>query len=161
MKSARWSPGRAVLVGGLAAGVLDISYAFLLWGLRGVSPVRILQSVAAGLLGSPSYQGGAATATLGAALHFFNAFVIAAVFVAAATRAWPILARRAALFGPLYGIGIYLAMNYVVIPLSAFPRRGGGGPPPVVWITGVLAHMFLIGLPIALAARRAAPEEGP
>ena len=31
------------------------------------------------------------------------------------------LARRATLFGPLYGIGVYLVMNYVVLPLSAFP----------------------------------------
>jgi hypothetical protein len=159
MKSALWSPGRAVFVGGLAAGILDISYAFLLWGLRGVSPVRILQSVAAGLLGSASYQGGAATAALGAGLHFFNAFVIAAVFVMA-SRAWTVLAHRPLVFGPLYGAGVYLVMNYVVIPLSAFPRRGAS-PAPVVWITGVLVHMFLVGLPIALAARRAAPEAGP
>jgi hypothetical protein len=152
------SPGRAILAGGLIAGALDISYAFVLWWLRAqVTPMRILQSVAAGLLGKASYDGGAGTAALGAGLHFFNALVIAAIFVGA-SRFWPILARRAMLFGPLYGIGVYLVMNYVVIPLSAFPRRGGGGPAPVVWITGVLVHMFLIGLPIALAARRTLPE---
>ena len=44
-------------------------------------------------------------------------------------------------------------MNEVVVPFSAVPGRGGS-PAPVVWITGVLAHMFLIGLPIALIARR-------
>ena len=151
------SPGRAILAGGLIAGALDITYACLLWWLRAdVSPVRILQSVASGLVGRASYEGGARTAALGAFLHFFNALVIAAIFVGA-SRIWPILGRRAALFGPLYGIGVYLVMNYVVIPLSAFPRRSGG-PPPVVWITGVLVHMFLIGLPIALAARRAVSE---
>jgi uncharacterized membrane protein YagU involved in acid resistance len=152
------SPGRAILVGGLVAGALDITYAFVLWWLRAaVPPRRILQSVASGLLGKAAYDGGAGTAVLGAFLHFFNALVIAAIFVGA-SRIWPVLARRATLFGPLYGIGVYLVMNYVVLPLSAFPRRGGGGPPPVVWITGVLAHMFLIGLPIALTARRTLPD---
>jgi hypothetical protein len=153
------SPGQAILVGGLIAGVLDITYAFALWWLRAaVPPTRILQSVAAGLLGKASYEGGARTALLGLGLHFFNAFVIAAIFVAA-SRIRPVLARRATLFGPLYGIGVYLVMNYVVIPLSAFPRRpGAGGPAPAVWITGVLVHMFLIGLPIALIARRTSPQ---
>ena len=158
MNSRRWSPGQAILAGGLIAGALDITYAIVLWWLRAkVSPMRILQSVAAGLLGKASYEGGAGTAILGLGLHFFIALVIAAIFVAASRR-WPVLARRATVFGPLYGIGVYLVMNYVVVPLSAFPRRGGGGPPPVVWITGVLVHMFLIGLPIALAARRTLPE---
>jgi uncharacterized membrane protein YagU involved in acid resistance len=151
-----WTRGKAILVGGLVAGALDITYAFVLWWLRAqVTPVQILQSVAAGWLGKASYEGGTKTAVLGALTHFFNALVIAAIFVGA-SRVWPILARRATLFGPLYGIGVYLVMNSVVIPLSNFPRRGGS-PAPVVWITGVLAHMFLIGLPIALAARRTLP----
>ena len=156
MNGRRLSPGKAILVGGLIAGALDITYAFILWWLRAqVTPMQILQSVAAGLLGKASYDGGAGTAILGALLHFFNALVIAAIFVGA-SRIWPVLARRATLFGPLYGIGVYLVMNYVVLPLSAFPPRTKP-PAPVVWITGVLAHMFLIGLPIALAAKRAVP----
>jgi uncharacterized membrane protein YagU involved in acid resistance len=158
MNAPRRTPGKAILVGGLIAGALDITYAFVLWWLRAqVTPMRILQSVASGLLGKASYEGGAGTAILGACLHFFNALVIAAIFVGASRR-WPVLARRATLFGPLYGIGVYLVMNYVVLPLSNFPRRSGS-PAPVVWITGVLAHMLLIGLPIALAARRALPAD--
>ena len=157
MNGQRLSPGKAILVGGLIAGALDITYAFILWWLRAqVTPMQILQSVATGLLGKASYDGGAGTAILGAFLHFFNAMVIAAIFVGA-SRIWPVLARRATLFGPLYGIGVYLVMNYVVLPLSAFPPRTRP-PAPVVWITGVLAHMFLIGRPIALAAKRAVPS---
>jgi hypothetical protein len=157
VKGDRWTSGKAILVGGLIAGALDITYACVLWWFRAqVTPSQIFQSVAAGLLGKSSYDGGAGTAVLGLCLHFFNALLIAAIFVGA-RRAWPVLARRAALFGPLYGIAVYLVMNYVVLPLSNFPRRGGS-PAPVVWISGVLAHMFLIGLPIALAARRTRPD---
>ena len=40
-------PMRAILTAGLIAGTLDILDAFNFYGFRGVSPVRILQSIAA------------------------------------------------------------------------------------------------------------------
>jgi hypothetical protein len=54
--------------------------------------------------------------------------------------------------GIAYGLALYLAMNFVVMPLSAIHATGGKGPLYIV-ITGVLVHMFLVGLPIALMAR--------
>jgi len=45
---------RAILWGGLIAGTLDILAAFINSGLRGVSPTRVLQSIASGLLGADS-----------------------------------------------------------------------------------------------------------
>lgn len=48
---------RAILWGGLIAGALDLLYAFVWYGPRGVSPVRILQSIASGLLGADAYEG--------------------------------------------------------------------------------------------------------
>ena len=71
---------RAILTAGLIAGTLDILDAFIFYGFRGVSPVRILQSIAAGLLGRASFQGGAKTALLGAALHYLIAFTATVVF---------------------------------------------------------------------------------
>jgi len=53
----------------------------------------------------------------------------------------------------VYGAGIYAVMNYVVLPLSRVPPRPA--PALIVWTTGLLVHIFLIGVPIALAARRA------
>jgi hypothetical protein len=44
-------------------------------------------------------------------------------------------------------------MNLVVLPLSATPPRTTFVP--LVIGTGLLVHMFFIGLPIAIAARRA------
>jgi hypothetical protein len=44
-------------------------------------------------------------------------------------------------------------MNYVVLPLSAIGQVGDSGP-AYIRITGVLVHMFLIGLPIALITRK-------
>ena len=55
--------------------------------------------------------------------------------------------------GIAYGLATYGVMNYVVMPLSAIGSTGGGGP-VYITITGILVHMFLIGLPIALITRR-------
>ena len=157
MSEARWTPRRAILLGGLVAGLLDISYAFLLWGLRGVPPVRILQSVAGGLLGADVQgrrrHGGSRRGSPPVDRLRHRCGVRTREPAAAGPRA-PARPLGAALRYQR----LPLVMNYVVLPLSAFPSRGGT-PAPVVWITGVLAHMFLIGLPIALAARRAAPAE--
>ena len=43
-------------------------------------------------------------------------------------------------------------MNFVVIPLSRIGPRPL--PAAIVIVTGVLVHMFLIGVPIAWGARR-------
>jgi hypothetical protein len=52
-----------VVAGGLVAGTLDIAYACVFWAIKRDVPVqRILQSVAAGLLGEASFEGGGATA---------------------------------------------------------------------------------------------------
>ena len=148
-------PLAAVLAGGFTAAVLDITYAFIAFGLRGVSPMRILQSVASGLLGKASYTGGVATATLGGVLHLAIALVMAAVY-GVASRLLPSLNKRPWLWGPAYGFGCYLVMNLVVLPLRFGPRS----TPDLDVVLGVAIHMFGVGLPIALFAARAAVAPG-
>jgi hypothetical protein len=145
---------QTIVIGGLVAGALDITYAFVIWGLRGVSPIRIGQSVAAGLLGrEAAVAGGTATGLFGLGVHFVLAIIMAAIYYAAA-RNIRLLVDRAVPFGIAYGLALYAAMNYVVMPLSAVGRTGGGAP-LYITITGILVHMFLVGLPIALITRRA------
>jgi hypothetical protein len=143
---------RPVLVGGLIAGAFDITYAIVFSGFRGVPATRILQSVASGLLGSKSFEGGWPTAALGLALHFLIALILAFIFYLASRRL-PALARHPVVSGLGYGFAVYWTMNLVVLPLSAFPRKVSFTP--VVVVTGLLVHMLLIGLPIAFAVRRA------
>jgi uncharacterized membrane protein YagU involved in acid resistance len=133
------------------AGILDISDAIVTWGLRGVSAGRILQSVASGLLGRAAYDGGFATMALGTFLHFFIATSAAATYVAASSRL-PVLARRAVPCGLAFGVAVYLFMNYVVLPLSAFPSRSSAFSLSA-FLHGIIGHAFLVGLPIALMAR--------
>jgi uncharacterized membrane protein YagU involved in acid resistance len=143
---------RAVLYGGLTVGVLDILDAFIFFGVRnGAPPARILQSIASGLLGREAYRGGMATAVLGALLHFFIAFIVVLTYYFASRRV-PALARRPWLYGPLYGLAVYVVMNYVVLPLSA---AATGTPSWPVLLNGLLIHALGVGLPSALFARRA------
>jgi uncharacterized membrane protein YagU involved in acid resistance len=155
------SPGRprafdTIVYGGLTAGVLDISYAIIFFGIRnGAKPARILQSVASGLLGRDAARaGGLKTALLGLFLHFLNAFIIATIFYGA-SRILPTLIRHAVIWGLLYGVAVYFVMNYIVIPLSAI-GPGTGSAPWAVFLSGLIVHAFLIGLPIALFAKRSA-----
>lgn len=144
---------RAIVASGLTAGVLDILYAFVIWGMRGVSPIRIGQSISAGLLGvKAAVAGGVATGLLGLVLHFFMALIIAAIYCTAASR-MPLLVKRPAACGIAYGLVVYGVMNYVVVPLSAIGQAPH--PPLYIMLTGIAVHMFFIGLPIALFTRRA------
>jgi hypothetical protein len=142
-----------VLAGGLVAGTLDIAYACVFWSIKaGVPAERILQSVAAGLLGEASFEGGGATATLGLALHYLIALSMSLVYYLAA-RHWPLLWRQPLLCGAGYGLLLYGIMNYVVVPLSAAAGPGSKDP---LWVAlTIAAHMLLVGVPIALFTQRA------
>jgi hypothetical protein len=144
----------SVLSGGLAAGLLDILYAWGFWYVKaGVPMRRILQSVAAGLLGRErAIAGGWSTASLGLVLHFFIATTMSVVYFLVARR-FPLLVRRPWLCGAAYGLICYGAMNYVVVPLS---RASGGGSRDSLWIAlSILVHVACVGIPIALSTRRA------
>lgn len=140
----------AILIGGTAAGIIDIVYAIVSVGMRGRSAQWVLQSVASGLLGSEAFNGGWGAAALGLAAHFVIAIGAATVFSLACTRL-PVLWKYWVVAGVLFGIGVYLVMNFVVLPLSAVPFK-------ITYTLSVLAMGFLshglgVGLPIAAACR--------
>lgn len=145
-----------IVPGGLVVGILDLLFAFTFYGLiLGVKPLLIFQSVAAGLLGrSAAYEGGIKTFLLGIVLHFVVALCIATVYYAASVML-PVLLRRAVISGLIYGMIAYLGMNYVVVPLSAIRTSPGPLRLPI-FLTEIIGHAFLVGLPIALLARRSA-----
>src|SRR5436190_15040599 len=145
-------PWSYVFLGGLVAGTFDITYACTFWFLkRGVAPTRVLQSVASGLLAGDSFTGGARTALLGLALHYFIATSMAVTYYLFARR-WSELWQQPWVYGPLYGVLLYGIMNYIVVPLSA----ANPGSRNLVWVVlSIIVHAFLIGTPCALFARRA------
>jgi hypothetical protein len=140
-----------ILLGGAIAGSLDLTGAFVTAWLRtGTTPVQILHFVASGLIGAASFTGGAKTAALGAALHYLIATTWTAVYFIA-SRKIKFLTSQPVVAGLLYGIVVYVFMNFVVLPLSAVQR---GNPTLTGRLIGLLVIMFCIGLPIALIVRR-------
>ena len=146
---------RLILLAGVVGATCDITYAILYYGWKGISAERILQTVASGLLGKASYDGGWQSAALGLACHYAIVIVAAALFFAVARR-WTWLRREPVAAGLAYGVAIYGFMNFVVLPLSAypFPLRF----PLLTTATGLLVHMAGVGLPFALITRRAHPQ---
>ena len=144
----------ALALGTLAVGTLDGLDALVFFGLRGVPPVRVLQSIASGLLGPAAFQGGGATAALGVLLHFLIAAGVVSTYVLASRRL-PALAGRPWLLGPLYGLAVFAVMYGGVLPLSAASARLPAG---VVLLNALLIHALGVGLPSALAAWAAHPR---
>lgn len=135
----------AIFVGGLLAGTLDLSSAFITYG-AGVPRV-----IAAGLLGPTAVHGGLGTYVLGIALQFLISTSAAAVYYAVSRRL-TFLKEHALVCGLFYGIAVFLVMNLIVVPLSALHFRGPFRLAAL--LQGLLVHMFLIGLPISFSVRR-------
>lgn len=135
----------AISVGGLTAGVLDLTQACILFG-RDIPLV-----IAAGLLGPRALHGSSATYIRGVLLHFFIAFSFTS-FYYLASRRLTFLIEHALVCGLAYGAGVELVMSYVVLPLSALHARGPYELHDV--LQGLLVHMVVVGLPISFSVRR-------
>ena len=140
----------AILWAGFTCGTLDITAALIVYGHFGLRPMRLLQGIAAGLLGSQSFQGGVPTALLGLFCHFFIAFSAATVYLTA-SRWIPLLVDHAVVSGALFGISVYFFMNRIVVPLSGAIKYAFSLH---MMIIGIVIHIFCVGLPIALVVRR-------
>ena len=158
MRTVATSALRAILVGGLVAGTLDIGAAAL---INAVSPVLITHYIASGVLGKESFAMGAPAACLGLLLQWAMSIVIAAIYWQVAAR-MPRLRARWWAGGLLAGIVIFLVMNFIVMPFSAAP----------VTLHQVIARlrvakaaenllaMFVFGLIVAYCARPIGSRRG-
>ena len=141
---------QAILWGGLSAGTLDFIGACVSNVSRGVTPLRIAQSIASGWLGAAAFRGGYKTAALGLASHFLIAFGAATIFCLVSRKLhW--LLENSWLSGALYGILVFWFMQLVVLPLSEISFKQNFSWPVVT--TGLIVHILCVGWPISLAAR--------
>jgi hypothetical protein len=146
---------RTVLFAGCVAATIDIVFAFVFFGWTlGITPVRVLQSVATGWYGRASFEGGLTTAAVGLVSHYMI-LIVAAWFYYLASRRLPLLNRAPLASGIAFGVAIYIAMTFVIVPLSATPARA-------LTLSIVSAGQFLIhpviGVAIAMITRGRAPE---
>lgn len=144
-------PG-AILWGGLVAGALDL--ALILLAARGGSLITTGQGIAGAVIGpTAAANGGVATGLFGILVHFVVAWIMAAPFVLAATRL-PVLLKPASLWGLIYGFGLWFVAHRIIWPLTLSPPPAAITHPPTMYFA-IGAHMVLVGLPIALFAKRA------
>lgn len=115
---------------------------------------RLWQGVAATLVGSSAFSGGARTTALGVLMHCGVAFGWSAVFVFVVMRSARIRGVLASRYGVLkvaavYGPAIWLVMSLLVIPLLL--QR----PPTlsVRWWVQLLGHIPFVGIPIVASAK--------
>lgn len=143
---------RGVVIATTVAGTLDILSAFLFDALVNGTPIGVLSGIAAAAL--PQVDLGVVpNAALGLIVHFAIMFVMAAVYFTFAARI-ALLNRHIWVSGIAYGFILWGVMFWGVLPWR-FPTLF-----PILDAQEVamqlFSHVVLVGLPIALIARRAA-----
>jgi hypothetical protein len=135
---------------GLAAGTLDITENLVFNSFRAITPWRVFQYIASGLIGTRAFQIGWTSIFLGVFIHYAIAFSWTTIYYVAAIRCnVTVLTRRPVLSGLIFGLVVYSVMNFIVLPLSGVPH-----PRAAITlasrINAVLALLFCIGLPVSL-----------
>ena len=139
----------ATALGGAVAGLLDIAMAAAIYQ---TSLDVIMRSIARGLIGREAMQGGMSATLLGLGLQVLMGALIGVIYGAASLRA-PILRRHWIGFGVLYGLVVFVVMNWVVVPLSAVHAQ----PKFTLTVAALnIAAMIVFALVISASARRVA-----
>ncbi|HSX54650.1 MAG TPA: hypothetical protein VLG14_05065 [Sphingomonas sp.] len=143
-----WSTTKRIAAATLVAGTLDILAAIGMTLAYGRKVDAMLRYVASGPF-PDAKQWGTNGAALGLAVHFALMAIMAAIFVLAADR-MPRLKAQPIYWGVVYGLITYVVMNLLIVPLrfGTFPVN------PIGIASQLLFHILLVGVPIALIARR-------
>lgn len=137
-----------IAIAGLAAGAIDLAFNVNKALNVGTSVSRPWKGVAAALLGKDAViHGGDSMAIIGVGLHFVISIGAAAIYYLVAKRqGW--LVRHPFLSGLVFGISFFLAMNYVILPLSVIGHPLYVGAETIA--TALPGHIIMIGLPISM-----------
>ena len=135
----------SALLASVAAGIPDV---FVAAALSRASASKVLQTIASGVLGEVSYMRGSTSMALGLGLQIAMSFVIALIYNIAFSHVAGIR-RSPLIFGALYGVVIFIVMNFVVVPLSrAHPKHHWD----LKSVVAMLIIMVLFGEIISLIA---------
>ena len=151
--TARNSLLRPIALGAMIIGTADaiIYHWFVSSVLGGYPLITVYQYLASGALGNAAFEGGIATALIGLFFHFIVSFVVAGVFILSADRI-PLLRRYAIPGALLYGFGVFIVMNLIVLPLSAAPPLPAPAVPQLIEL--IIDHVLVIGLPLGILVQR-------
>jgi len=140
---------RRIAIATLIAGTLDICWAMILTVIFGRAIPDMLRYVASGPLPG-AVDMGAVGALVGLLVHYALMALMAVIFFAILDSRQR-LQRQPYLWGLLFGLGTYFAMNWLVVPL----RFGTPLPPsPMSVASQLFAHLVLVGLTFGWVADR-------
>ena len=141
----------AIFTGGGIAGLLNVIVAMVLYSqTRDASPLTVLQVIASGLYGQAALQHGLISAIIGLVVHMAISFIAAGIYVSF-MRIASVLFRSTIGATVAFSIGVYIVMDYIVVPLSA--TVFSPSTDPIMIGIRFLILVFTFGVPIALSAR--------
>jgi hypothetical protein len=143
---------RTIVLGGMCIFIIQFIHQWVVATLLQGNPFALVwQYIASGALGTAAFEAGVATVLLGLLFHLIISFIIAGVFILSADRI-PLLRRYAMAGALLYGFGVFIVMNLIVVPLSAAPPVPA---PTTPWlIEAVVEHILGVGLPLGILVWR-------
>lgn len=137
----------------LLCGTLDALYASVWAILAGGNVGRTWRYVASGPLGDQAKDWGFGGVLAGLGVHFAIMAAMVDAFLFAYHRTAFLPRTNPWILGAIYGLGLYLVMNVIVVPLRfAAPFH----PTSISSILiPLVPHIFFIGIPLVLMVRRA------
>jgi hypothetical protein len=154
---------KIILLAGFTAGLLDAIAAMtsFMINVPGGNPLKVWRFVASGALGKESIRKDLVPmAIAGLLFHFLIAFLFTLLFYLFFPK-MKLLWRNLVITGLVYGVFVWVVMNFIIVPLSGVPEKSklwtitNGQPAfqfpanPKQLIIGILIIMFCVGLPIS------------
>jgi hypothetical protein len=137
---------KTIFKAGFIVGLLDILAACIQYMLQaGKSPAPVLKFIASGVFGKAAFAGGGEMIFFGLLFHFIIAIAFAAFFFVVVSGV-SFFEKNKIITGVLYGLFVWLVMNFVVLPLSNAPKL------PLSFGGAVLSLVILIvciGIPLS------------
>lgn len=141
------SPIKTILWSGLIAGILDSIAGVIVYFIYfDLNPLQVLQFIASGIYGPTAINGGLYMIIIGVFFHFIIAYACAIIYFYLYSKI-TVLNKYTNISGLVFGLGIWLVMNLLILPYTNIPKS----PFDIsLAIVGIIWHMTLVGLPIAI-----------
>ncbi len=138
----------------LLTGTLDALAAILI--SYKIPPAVIFKFIASGWFGREAMSGGTSMVLCGLIFHY----LIAAFFTVTLFWLYPQtvkVLKNKYFIGIIYGLAIWIIMNYVVLPMTNIPKSHGRLELTSM-LKGIVALIICIGLPVTLIADHEMPK---
>ncbi|MEK6153093.1 hypothetical protein WIW50_07530 [Flavobacteriaceae bacterium 3-367] len=151
------SVAKTIFWSGLVAGILDSLAGILVYYVYfDLNPLQVLQFIASGIYGPTAINGGGYMVLVGFFFHFVIAYTCAIIYFYLHSKTAALRSHKIA-SGLIFGLGIWLVMNLLILPATNIPKSPFDSGLAAI---GIIWHMVLVGVPIALITAQYVSGEG-